>query len=55
MLDEHLPTWAAKRSNNVGSSKIGALNPTLFDSLARAVNPETLVKKVDERVRRITV
>ena len=28
MLDEHLPTWAAKRSNNVGSSKVGALNPT---------------------------
>ena len=36
MLDEHHPTWAAKRSNNVGSSKVGTLNPTLFHSLARA-------------------
>ena len=38
MLDEHDPTWVAKRSNNVGSSKVGVLNPTLFDSLARALN-----------------
>ena len=37
MLDEHLPTWLAKRSNNVGSSKVGAVNPTLFDSLASAL------------------
>ena len=36
MLDEHHPTWAAKRSNNVGSNKVGTSNPTLFDSLARA-------------------
>ena len=36
LLDKHNPTWAAKRSNNVGSSKVGALNATLFDSLARA-------------------
>ena len=27
----------AKQSNNVGSSKVGMLNPTLFDSLARAL------------------
>ena len=37
MLDEHLPTWAAKQSNNVGSSKVAVLNPTLFDSLATAL------------------
>ena len=37
MLDEHHPTWAAKRSNNVGLSKVGTLNPTLFDSLAKAL------------------
>ena len=36
-MDKHHPTWAAKRSNNVGSSKVGTLNPTLFDSLARAL------------------
>ena len=30
-----LPTWTAKLSNYVGSSKVGALNPTLFDSLAK--------------------
>ena len=35
LLDKHHPTRAAKRSNNVGSSKLGTLNPTLFDSLAR--------------------
>ena len=29
LLDKHHPTWAAKRSNNVGSSKAGTLNPTL--------------------------
>ena len=33
MLDEHHPTWAPKRSNNVGSSRVGTLNPTLLDSL----------------------
>ena len=38
MLDEHHATWAAKRSNNVGSNKVGTLNPTLFDSLARALD-----------------
>ena len=37
LLDKHHPTWAAKRSNNVGSSKVGTLNTTLFDSLARAL------------------
>ena len=37
MLDGHHATWAAKRSNNVGSNKVGMLNPTLFDSLARAL------------------
>ena len=37
MLDEHHPTWVAKRSNNVRSSKVGGLNPTLFDSLATAL------------------
>ena len=28
MLDEHHATWEAKRSNSVGSSKVGTLNPT---------------------------
>ena len=37
MLDEYHPTWVAKRSNNVRSNKVGVLNPTLFDSLARAL------------------
>ena len=36
MLDEHIPTWVAKRSNNVGSKKVGALTPSLVDSLAGA-------------------
>lgn len=36
MLDEHYPTLAAKRSNNVGLSKVGMLNASLRDSLARA-------------------
>ena len=36
MLDERLPTWAAKQSNNVGSSKVVVLNPSLFDGLATA-------------------
>ena len=40
MLDENLPTWAAKQSNNVEANKVnvGALNPTSFDSLTRASN-----------------
>ena len=40
MLDENLPTWAAKQSNNVEANKVnvGALNPTSFDSLTRALN-----------------
>ena len=36
MLHEHLPTWAAKRSNIVGSNKVGA-----SDSSARALLPVT--------------
>ena len=49
MLDEHHPTWANKGSNNVGSSKVGTLNPTLFDSLARAL----AAKRVRGRVSMI--
>ena len=26
-MGEYRPTWAAKRSNNVGSNKVGALSP----------------------------
>ena len=40
MLDELLPTWAAKQVNNVGSSKVAVLNPTLFDSLAMALESD---------------
>ena len=35
----------AKRSNNVGSSKVGGLNPTLFDSLATALDESDLLLK----------
>ena len=45
MLDEYHPTWVAKRSNNVGSSKVGVLNPTLFDSLARALSPGQTIEQ----------
>ena len=38
ILDENHPTSAAKRSNNVGLSKVGTLHPTLFDSLAKALH-----------------
>ena len=49
MLDEHHPTWAAKRSNNVGSSKVGTLNPTMFDSLARAFKAYFVIKEIAEK------
>ena len=48
MLDEHHPTWVAKRSNNVRSSKVGALNITSFDSLTRALDSLVFSDKDDK-------
>ena len=36
MLGENNATWAAKRSNSVGPSKVWTLDATLLDSLAKA-------------------
>lgn len=52
MLDEHYPTLAAKRSNNVGLSKVGMLNASLRDSLARAreeIKKKTVIREVRKR------